>query len=89
MVQHGSLEQSPAASGLALAAPALAVSRQGVMMVAATYSGAGKVKGSSGPAYPGEGGAGQKAARRAQGSKFSGVGRGNATGTGPDCRVRA
>ncbi|KAI8464425.1 MAG: hypothetical protein J3K34DRAFT_526217 [Monoraphidium minutum] len=51
LVAHGVLP--PASSGgLAFAGPSLAV-RNGTMLVAATFSGAGKIKGTSALAYPG------------------------------------
>ncbi len=43
-----------AAGGLELAAPAVAVGRNGTMLIVATYSGAGRIRGSAAPAFPGE-----------------------------------
>jgi hypothetical protein len=52
LVKSGALAQQGAA-GLAFAAPSLAVGRNGTMLIVATYSGSGKIKGSAAPAYPG------------------------------------
>ncbi|KAI8474789.1 MAG: hypothetical protein J3K34DRAFT_517876 [Monoraphidium minutum] len=52
LLQHG-VVAAHAAGGLGLAAPALAVSQEGGMLILATYSGLGRVRGSAGLAYPG------------------------------------
>jgi hypothetical protein len=51
-VAHGVVAPA-AAGGLGFAAPSLAVTANGTMLVAATYSGAGRIRGSAAPAYPG------------------------------------
>lgn len=53
VVQYGMLAPQ-SAGALSFAAPSIAVSKDGTMLLTATYSGAGKVKGSASPAYPGE-----------------------------------
>lgn len=54
LVTYGALAAAGGAGGLGFAAPALAVGRGGgALTVLATYSGAGRIKGSAAPAYPG------------------------------------